>query len=139
MSDLVGTFGHPAADLAFVLIGMAVAGGPLLACGLYFLKHHRWPAGRRSIPVACYVWSYVVAEFAYRMGFNSPCAFALWLLAGFVLAIWLLATPPVRPPTPPGICPHCQYDLTGNVSGACPECGTPVGPQQVVGHENRLE
>ena len=24
-------------------------------------------------------------------------------------------------------CNHCGYDLTGNVSGACPECGTPVG------------
>jgi outer membrane protein assembly factor BamD (BamD/ComL family) len=26
---------------------------------------------------------------------------------------------------PPGHCPHCRYDLTGNVSGVCPECGTP--------------
>jgi len=25
----------------------------------------------------------------------------------------------------PGHCPHCDYDLTGNVSGRCPECGTP--------------
>ena len=25
-----------------------------------------------------------------------------------------------------GICPECKYDLTGNVSGRCPECGTPV-------------
>jgi len=24
-----------------------------------------------------------------------------------------------------GICLHCGYDLTGNVSGVCPECGTP--------------
>jgi hypothetical protein len=22
-----------------------------------------------------------------------------------------------------GQCPHCGYDLTGNVSGVCPECG----------------
>jgi hypothetical protein len=27
---------------------------------------------------------------------------------------------------PPGSCAHCGYDLTGNVSGICPECGTPV-------------
>jgi hypothetical protein len=26
----------------------------------------------------------------------------------------------------PGFCPRCRYDLTGNVSGECPECGTPV-------------
>ncbi|HEX5244047.1 MAG TPA: hypothetical protein VFW23_12355 [Tepidisphaeraceae bacterium] len=25
-----------------------------------------------------------------------------------------------------GKCPICSYDLTGNTSGACPECGTPV-------------
>ena len=24
----------------------------------------------------------------------------------------------------PELCPHCGYDLTGNVSGVCPECGT---------------
>jgi hypothetical protein len=28
--------------------------------------------------------------------------------------------------TPPGCCPHCGYDLTGNVSGRCPECGTAI-------------
>lgn len=26
----------------------------------------------------------------------------------------------------PVVCPRCRYDLTGNVSGVCPECGTPV-------------
>jgi len=26
-----------------------------------------------------------------------------------------------------GLCPKCTYDLTGNVSGVCPECGRPVG------------
>jgi hypothetical protein len=26
----------------------------------------------------------------------------------------------------PGHCPHCRYDLTGNVSGVCPECGDQV-------------
>jgi hypothetical protein len=26
----------------------------------------------------------------------------------------------------PSECPKCRYDLTGNVSGICPECGTPV-------------
>jgi hypothetical protein len=24
-------------------------------------------------------------------------------------------------------CPQCAYDLTGNVSGICPECGNPIG------------
>ena len=27
---------------------------------------------------------------------------------------------------PPGHCQHCGYDLTGNVSGVCPECGEKI-------------
>jgi hypothetical protein len=27
----------------------------------------------------------------------------------------------------PGLCPRCGYDLTGDVSGACPECGSVSG------------
>lgn len=36
-----------------------------------------------------------------------------------------------------GLCPSCGYDLTGNTSGTCPECGTPfeiyarIGPSYV--------
>jgi hypothetical protein len=30
-------------------------------------------------------------------------------------------------PVPPGHCPRCGYDLTGNVSGRCPECGEAAG------------
>jgi hypothetical protein len=26
----------------------------------------------------------------------------------------------------PGQCKVCRYDLTGNTSGTCPECGTPI-------------
>jgi hypothetical protein len=29
---------------------------------------------------------------------------------------------------PSSQCPSCGYDLTGNVSGLCPECGTEVPP-----------
>jgi hypothetical protein len=31
-----------------------------------------------------------------------------------------------KPEFPPGYCRECGYDLTGNVSGVCPECGTPI-------------
>ena len=30
-------------------------------------------------------------------------------------------------------CVACGYDLTGNVSGVCPECGTPVDTRGKVG------
>ena len=29
---------------------------------------------------------------------------------------------------PPGSCRHCGYDLTGNESGVCPECGSSAKP-----------
>jgi hypothetical protein len=31
----------------------------------------------------------------------------------------------------PGCCETCGYDLTGNVSGVCPECGRPTGDAAV--------
>ena len=30
-----------------------------------------------------------------------------------------------------GYCVACDYDLTGNVSGRCPECGTPIAAEAV--------
>jgi predicted RNA-binding Zn-ribbon protein involved in translation (DUF1610 family) len=32
-----------------------------------------------------------------------------------------------------GECLDCGYNLTGNVSGVCPECGTAIRPQEEVG------
>lgn len=45
-------------------------------------------------------------------------------LAAFALAWFLLGAAFNRRRA--GQCPYCDYDLTGNVSGTCPECGTPV-------------
>ena len=29
-----------------------------------------------------------------------------------------------------GLCTRCAYDLTGNTSGTCPECGTKISPSE---------
>ena len=50
----------------------------------------------------------------------------LWMLvccAGLATAVMLYAD---RRHVPPGHC-RCGYNLTGNISGVCPECGTPTG------------
>jgi hypothetical protein len=44
---------------------------------------------------------------------------ALMLVVAPIARIW-------KRPYPPGHCRRCGYDLTGNVSGRCPECGTPT-------------
>jgi ABC-type ATPase with predicted acetyltransferase domain len=33
----------------------------------------------------------------------------------------------------PGHCQKCGYDLTGNVSGRCPECGTAIEGNSILG------
>ena len=38
-----------------------------------------------------------------------------------------------RRTVPLGHCPHCGYNLTGNESGVCPECATPVPKQETTG------
>ena len=48
---------------------------------------------------------------------------AVMLVVSTAILLWvyLQREPPVEP-----LCPTCEYNLTGNVSGVCPECGTPV-------------
>lgn len=38
-----------------------------------------------------------------------------------------------RKGAPRGHCRACGYDLTGNVSGICPECGKPIAPHSAGG------
>ncbi len=51
----------------------------------------------------------------------------LWLPVAFLTtataALWLIDGRLERP----GHCARCGYDLAGNVSGRCPECGTEAG------------
>ena len=41
-------------------------------------------------------------------------------------AVWLLEWVKARRLPKPGQCPACRYDLTGNTSGVCPECGSAI-------------
>jgi hypothetical protein len=45
----------------------------------------------------------------------------LAVTALLLLVRWTCAHRPL-----PGFCHRCSYDLTANVSGVCPECGTPI-------------
>jgi len=43
------------------------------------------------------------------------------------MQFWGVAAKPMT--DPPGHCTACGYDLTGNTSGVCPECGKTVPDQ----------
>jgi hypothetical protein len=51
---------------------------------------------------------------------------AVWPLLLALVLTTLILVPTRRRRFPPGCCVRCAYDLTGNVSGVCPECGTKV-------------
>ena len=60
--------------------------------------------------------------------FTTRVQIPLWALL-LPVAIAALAAWKIAGTKQAGMCRHCGYDLTGNVSGCCPECGTPVGHQ----------
>jgi hypothetical protein len=51
------------------------------------------------------------------LGFNLP------FLAGWVLCCWYHRWKTGEAWNEQGMCINCGYNLTGNVSGVCPECG----------------
>ena len=54
-------------------------------------------------------------------GFTLPLIYPFLSVAVTTLLVWRFGRKPVKP----GHC-QCGYDLTGNTSGVCPECGVEV-------------
>lgn len=82
-------------------------------------------------------WTFVRVPgvFAYRSGHFGPGTMERIVVLPWPLIAGLAALPPFRALASAarrrrrdrrlgaGLCPVCGYDLTGNVSGTCPECG----------------
>ena len=68
-----------------------------------------------------------VQSYMPRVLVSSPY-FLLALLTGAVPLFWLVRTIAITRRTRrcPLVCRVCGYNLTGNTSGVCPECGTPI-------------
>ncbi len=86
--------------------------------GWYFRQHPPRNVIARLKPT----WEMSDVGFNRRAWVNIP----LWL----PLALCAIPTAVLfyvdRKRPPPGHCRSCGYDLTGNVSGVCPECGSSV-------------
>lgn len=62
-------------------------------------------------------------EYYAQIAKSSVLHFDLWL--PLVLAALMAVFTMPRRPRLPGHCAACTYDLRGNTSKRCPECGTP--------------
>lgn len=60
-------------------------------------------------------------------GSRFEVLFPMWLAAIIVAVLCTILWRRRYRRVFPGACSNCGYDLTGNLSGICPECGTPVG------------
>lgn len=102
------------APIAVILLGV-------IFCGLRFVRN-RWIP-----PLAFYAGTTVLLIEAYRNVHSLPHVYLaiMWVSFGMPIAIvtpFIVARPTPAAPS----CRKCSYNLTGNISGLCPECGTPV-------------
>jgi hypothetical protein len=120
---------------------VTVAGGDLMvlsAQGMALLPqdHGRWVLdpvpGGRTAPTGGLAISHTFLGFQFGAGtFTSPVPtpyrvtiVPIWLPSVLLTLLpigWTLRRRPY-----PGHCTQCRYDLTANVSGVCPECGTKI-------------
>ena len=72
-------------------------------------------------------WTLVGFGLASACGY-SPFGVCMTLIGLAVVVFTAFIPSPAPPADPVMCCGRCGYNLTGNVSGTCPECGQPVTP-----------
>ena len=86
------------------------------------------PTTRRELGRWLVCLSFSLTFLGFLGAGTSPTAAKNWGLAFLVLGVLYLVHAMVsgREIDPTPRCAKCRYNLTGNASGVCPECGTPV-------------
>jgi len=85
-----------------------------------------WSFTWNTVPDAAGPYSSSSAFISYR-ALIVPGWFPCLLLL-LMPSLWIL----IRRRHRAGECPKCRYNLTGNTSGTCPECGAPVAGKAAV-------
>ncbi|GMU24132.1 MAG: hypothetical protein AMXMBFR13_42090 [Phycisphaerae bacterium] len=122
-----------------ILIADAMAGIATLNDGSW---HHRSVPGQHAIDalggllveIALGVARMPFGAVGYPMLIVNSVFWAAAISATIALLRFLLRVRTV----PTGCCRECGYDLTGNLSGVCPECGTAVPEQAVSGQPSAV-
>lgn len=117
----------------FVAVGLGLAGNQLLTPkgGIAFLARPHWSGSlwqgeanwsieRQRFP---HGWIPIYHPASRAAGASLSFTFIPYWLSLIVLAVPTAILFYRDRRYPPGHCQRCGYDLTGNVSGACPECG----------------
>jgi hypothetical protein len=110
-------------------LGIAFCLGLLVAPLVLLVYRTSWFARYISLGLAV-VWLAVLVELLSSPSWHGPAAIVLMPAVPLLLAtagVYRHWSRPVGPTYPAGCCQKCGYDLTGNVSGTCPECGTEIG------------
>jgi hypothetical protein len=96
-----------------------------------------WASARGETPFWSMFRLPYVREFDWTIG-SYYLEVPLWLVVSGASAaasvMWLF-----RRIVPSGHCNQCGYDLTGNVSGTCPECGLQISPSWKVEDDRRRQ
>lgn len=98
------------------------------AGGALWAMTRSWLVG--LVPVVASIGAFGAAYFSRTLfGSRNAEAFLLgetWIVVVLVAMFAWAFIERRRPPASDGMCKGCGYDLSGNVSGVCPECGEPV-------------
>jgi len=102
----------------------AANGKPNARCSAVWFEPGYKVLGFQGVRVPRWLPRYRFSTSCDTYYFSLPLYIPLIVFA--ILPLWRLFQSWFRPP-PPGHCRRCGYDLTGNQSGICPECGQSAG------------
>ncbi len=128
--------------VVLLVFGLLASGWLVSRYSLVWLQGHGWLVWLDAGAVKAQYASYRAEETWRVWSLSRKADFTNWRpqIQGspgiLVVPIWLLMLPVLtialvaccrfwldRRRIPPGHCQKCGYNLTGNVSGVCPECG----------------
>jgi hypothetical protein len=102
------------------MVGWGWRAGVAIAAGAVVL----WLSACAMTPHAAYV-TFRSSLGLLMAAFCAPGVVASLLVFGALVRDWQASAGGHEPR-----CAACGYNLTGNVSGVCPECGVPAGPAE---------